>query len=1024
MSTKRIVSLVGSVLVLVALFSATSVFAQNSVPAVYVQNLKIAKTEVSVGQTVNGTFTLNNQSTVSAGNVSYIVTLLGKFVDGKPTATLDQKILGPVFIGPREKENVSFSYKLPSTVSGKVALEIRARSKAGTLMGWQTTNLTVAGEAQSEPLTLSKAVVVVDDQEFGAQVGPTVKKGQTVSLDITLANEGATDVVLTPTITINDFNAGGKEVKKYTEKAITIVGKEDTATTFVLPLFDNNPGVYEGILSFKDSANKDRLSLVFFRYIIAGDIATIQSVSTNKPTVQKGDSIEINVSFVGTPVDITENPELDDQNAKQAVLKVGLYNTDGKLLGVAETNVTLTSDIQTKKLSIVAGTSADALVAKAIITADGKTIASFENPISEVKPNAAKKGISSIVYLILLALAIILTLYFIAKDNRINKRAALSIAIILAGGALATGIMVHAYAEYEFLDYSTTERTDDYAYVQIPDGVASATSQQSWCSGCNGMSIYINDLQNSDGTTYQLASQNRIYTNSTFKVAGYFNYLACGNFPIDPTVTYSIDNGSTQNASISTNCDKKQELCPGTGANRTTDFTISNVKFTTPGEHKIHVNLQVRRDFNYTGTNPPDNEAGNCIDKSDDDHPNYWLCPAFKKFQMDLKFTVVDQVSKPTNVVATPQACGQGKINLTWTAPLYAQSYNIWDNGVQVATGVTNTSYSRIGLGNSETHTFQVEAVNGTAKTKSDSVTAVTAGDCQLDATFSASPDSGLAPLNDVTLAVPSVTGNTLGDVTYNFDCGEDGNSDYERTVTTSATTYTATNLCSYASAGNYTPRVYITRGNKNVTKTDTVTVTAPQLAPTVDLKVNGSDGSVTITKGASANLTWSSTDAVSCTSGNYWTAGPKPVSSGGSGESTGSLNTVGSYMYTLTCTNNAGSDSDSVTVTVEDSTPVAVSCYPTNPADGTRVGQAPVGQPVKWVADNDNIVLNGKNPPNGNYVWSGSVSASGSNLKSVTRVYTTVGLKQVSVSVDGGPLSSCDAGNFTVSNQPGYKEF
>ncbi|MDP4001067.1 MAG: NBR1-Ig-like domain-containing protein, partial [bacterium] len=55
--------------------------------------------------------------------------------------------------------------------------------------------------------------------------------------------------------------------------------------------------------------------------------------------------------------------------------------------------------------------------------------------------------------------------------------------------------------------------------------------------------------------------------------------------------------------------------------------------------------------------------------------------------------------------------------------------------------------------------------------------------------------------------------------------------------------------------------------------------VIQPTPAPTVDIKVNGSDGPITVDSGTNVNVTWSSTNATSCTasgavSGNTATAG------------------------------------------------------------------------------------------------------------------------------------------------------
>ena len=88
--------------------------------------------------------------------------------------------------------------------------------------------------------------------------------------------------------------------------------------------------------------------------------------------------------------------------------------------------------------------------------------------------------------------------------------------------------------------------------------------------------------------------------------------------------------------------------------------------------------------------------------------------------------------------------------------------------------------------------------------------------------------------------------------------------------------------------------------------------ISAPNNPPTVDIKANGSDNPAPIAYNTSANLTWTSTNATSCSSS--WD-GPKPINNT-SGESTGNLTNTTSY--TITCYNSIGqSDSDSVTVTV-----------------------------------------------------------------------------------------------------------
>ncbi len=81
---------------------------------------------------------------------------------------------------------------------------------------------------------------------------------------------------------------------------------------------------------------------------------------------------------------------------------------------------------------------------------------------------------------------------------------------------------------------------------------------------------------------------------------------------------------------------------------------------------------------------------------------------------------------------------------------------------------------------------------------------------------------------------------------------------------------------------------------------------------PTVDLRVNGTDGPLTLDEPGEYLLAWSSTNAVSCSMTGAWAAGV--MSSGGHAVH---AQTHGQYTYTITCTNSLGSATDAVTVNV-----------------------------------------------------------------------------------------------------------
>jgi len=177
-----------------------------------------------------------------------------------------------------------------------------------------------------------------------------------------------------------------------------------------------------------------------------------------------------------------------------------------------------------------------------------------------------------------------------------------------------------------------------------------------------------------------------------------------------------------------------------------------------------------------------------------------------------------------------------------------------------------------------------------------------------LSVSLSASPNSGCSPLNNVDLTA-SVSGTASGEVIYFFDCTNDGV--WEKTITSGNSIYTASDICDYSSAGNYTAKIRVQREGLSAENTTQINVQNCYSAPSVDIKANGYDGPITISYNDSAELTWTSQNADSCTALGAW-SGSKPTSGS---EATGNL--IYSKTYTITCSGSGGSDSDSVTINI-----------------------------------------------------------------------------------------------------------
>ena len=191
-----------------------------------------------------------------------------------------------------------------------------------------------------------------------------------------------------------------------------------------------------------------------------------------------------------------------------------------------------------------------------------------------------------------------------------------------------------------------------------------------------------------------------------------------------------------------------------------------------------------------------------------------------------------------------------------------------------------------------------------------DQVFTLTVDAPTLSVSLTPSPSSGLSPLS--TTLTANVGGTATGNITYTFNCN---NGTPVQTFTTTNTQQTA-NCSSYTSTDplgtSYAPNVSVTRQGQSVGSLTGV-YAYPQSS--VDIKANGSNGPVSLISGQSANLTWTSTYSSTCTSSGSWGVFSKSLNNS-TGESTGAL-AAGTYTYTLTCGNPAGSVSDTVVVNV-----------------------------------------------------------------------------------------------------------
>ena len=217
------------------------------------------------------------------------------------------------------------------------------------------------------------------------------------------------------------------------------------------------------------------------------------------------------------------------------------------------------------------------------------------------------------------------------------------------------------------------------------------------------------------------------------------------------------------------------------------------------------------------------------------------------------------------------------------------------------ASGSASLTYSAVVAGNDVITASATDPASGTALVSNNARVTWTAGRDTAFLTLNLSPQGGavnrpvnvVASLSDVTQSpIAPVAGQTVTLALGSATCSATTNANGTATCSVTPTQAGSVVLsASFAGSSQLTA----------ATATAGFTVSAAGVvapAPTVTISVKPSS----IVVGASATLSWSSTNATACTAGGAW-SGSQPIS----GTSAVSPASSGTFTYTLTCTGSNG---------------------------------------------------------------------------------------------------------------------
>lgn len=205
--------------------------------------------------------------------------------------------------------------------------------------------------------------------------------------------------------------------------------------------------------------------------------------------------------------------------------------------------------------------------------------------------------------------------------------------------------------------------------------------------------------------------------------------------------------------------------------------------------------------------------------------------------------------------------------------------------------------------------------------------------DPELGVILTASPSSGIGRIDPATLTA-TVSGTAVGSITYYFwwncdslstdaaataiTCGALPSPPPENTCTQNSAgalcykmSGTTQSVSAIYTVGNFVPKVIVTRSIKSATWKTNVAV-AERAIPAPDAAINQS--SEETTSGDPVYITWSSTNATSCTieknvNGGAWTFWDAALS----GERTAYPVEIGTHTWRMTCSGEGGSDEASI---------------------------------------------------------------------------------------------------------------
>jgi hypothetical protein len=418
---------------LIILFLSTIFSIANAQEAnVYIPTFKVEKPQYVMGDNIKGEFGIDNNANVRQSDV--IIKISSYFEKDGKVILVDEKTYDTIYLEAASKRVVPFNYMLPKGVAGKAFLTVEAYSGNGAILGRNKVNISVLGKSEKDLVGFTDSYLSIGKSKFPLQTGPTIVKGDEISIVYSVGSS-TKSFTAKPIVTLYNRTYSSEPIKTISQDSV--VFKPNGVYKIKLPS-DLDPLVYAGKLSFE--SENVLIQPMYFRYILQGDIGTILNVNADVLSGDKGDVVNVKVSYSGTP--IAFNLKGDDGSNASTTIIVSLYNESGQSVGGGESFVNL-SNVGDVVIPINLSEKTDKIFVSAVMKSGDKIISEYklqlpnEKELNDVygkkKAFVLDDKILLIIYIVLILILIVSLVAYIKNRNRTLLIVLIS-SVILMGG--------------------------------------------------------------------------------------------------------------------------------------------------------------------------------------------------------------------------------------------------------------------------------------------------------------------------------------------------------------------------------------------------------------------------------------------------------------------------------------------------------------------------------------------------------------------------------------------------------------